>query len=107
MEWLQSGGSAVRDYVERIRVERTELARTLRALGVQAPESQTNFVFARFANAETVWRALAERGIAVRRFPSAPELMDALRITCPGNERDFARLTTALHEIAASENRSS
>ena len=37
MEWLQSGGDHVREYVKRIRMERTALAGTLRALGAGRP----------------------------------------------------------------------
>jgi histidinol-phosphate aminotransferase len=98
-EWLQRGGDAMRAYVDRIRFERQELARVLRSAGADVTDSQANFVFARFQTAEHIWAALAERGIAVRRFPSAPDLSDGLRITCPGNERDFARLIQAINEI--------
>jgi histidinol-phosphate aminotransferase len=104
-EWLQQGGAAVRDYVERIRFERTSLGEVLRELGADVPPSQANFVLARFASAERIWRALARRGIAVRRFPAAPELVNALRITCPGNDRDFRRLTAALLEVGEMEKR--
>jgi histidinol-phosphate aminotransferase len=104
-EWLRQGGEAMRAYVDRIRVERGDLARALRATGASVTDSQANFVFARFPDAERIWSALSARGIAVRRFPSAPELSNALRITCPGNEHDFARLTQAIAESAVSENR--
>jgi histidinol-phosphate aminotransferase len=104
MEWLQHGGPAVRDYVERTRAERTALGEVLRGLSAEALPSQANFVLARFANAERVWQSLAQRGIAVRRFLAVPELANALRITCPGNEPDFRRLTATLREVVELEN---
>ena len=105
MEWLEHGGPAVRDYVDRIRTERSALAEVLRELGAEVEPSQANFVLGRFANAERIWQALGQRGIAVRRFSAAPELANALRITCPGNEHDFGRLTAALREVGELENR--
>jgi histidinol-phosphate aminotransferase len=105
MEWLEKGGSAVRDYVKRIRTERSVLAEVLHDLGAQVSPSQANFVLARFANAERICQELAARGIAVRRFANVFDLADAVRITCPGNEPDFHRLTATLLEVGELENR--
>ena len=76
----------------------------VRALGVGADRSQGNFVLARFAGpkqANAAWEGLAERGVLTRRWLSRPGLEAALRITCPGNEIDFQRLTAALGEVLA------
>ena len=40
--------------------------------------------------------ALAASGIGVRAFPGDPTMSEGVRITCPGGERDFQRLTAAL-----------
>ena len=53
---------------------------------------------ARFSDAEKTWRGLARRGISVRIFPGDPDLAGCLRITCPGNAKEFARLVDALKE---------
>ena len=50
-EWLRLGGDAVADYIRRIRVERAELTQLVRDRRLSA-ESQANFVFARFPNAD-------------------------------------------------------
>jgi HAD superfamily hydrolase (TIGR01548 family) len=58
--------------------------------------SQANFVLVELADAAWVWEALAGLGIAVRRFPGRQGLEQSLRIACPGNAADFARLQHAL-----------
>jgi len=53
--------------VATIREERDRLVASLRALGLQAAESDTNFVlFGRFADQHAVWQALLERGVLIR-----------------------------------------
>jgi histidinol-phosphate aminotransferase len=53
--------------VATIRSERDRLVSSLRALGLQAAESDTNFVlFGRFADRHAVWRALLDRGVLIR-----------------------------------------
>jgi histidinol-phosphate/aromatic aminotransferase/cobyric acid decarboxylase-like protein len=88
-----------------VKHERAVLGALLaRAAGVEVWPSQGNFVFAQFPDARRVQDELSRRGIAVRGYPGRV-LMDnvsldpCLRITCPGNERDFARLCSALGEV--------
>jgi HAD superfamily hydrolase (TIGR01548 family) len=45
------------------------------------------------------WEALAGLGIGVRCFPGRPCLENALRIACPGNAADFARLERGLRAV--------
>jgi histidinol-phosphate aminotransferase len=53
--------------VAAIRAERDQLARSLRDLGLTAPESDANFVlFGRFADRRSVWQALLDRGVLIR-----------------------------------------
>ena len=53
--------------VARIRDERDELVRDLRALGLAVPESDANFVlFGRFADRRAVWQSLLDRGVLIR-----------------------------------------
>lgn len=96
---LIGAGPAMRMAVATIRSERTRLRRLLLDCGVRTLDSQANFVLAEFEDAGRVWRALAAGGIAVRRFEKSAELTNALRITCPGDDRAFARLEQALRAI--------
>jgi histidinol-phosphate aminotransferase len=89
-------------YVARIRFEREALFALLSELGLAAVPSQANFVFARCPagapDPVALRDALAARGIGIRAFPGKRHLGDAVRITCPGDERDFERLALALRE---------
>jgi histidinol-phosphate aminotransferase len=61
-----------------IRAERDQLVTDLRALGLQAAESDTNFVlFGRFADRHAIWQALLDRGVLIREGGPA----DWLRVT--------------------------
>jgi histidinol-phosphate aminotransferase len=89
-------------YIDRVRVERAHLTAFLGDRGALACPSQANFVLARFPDAARVWAALADAGIAVRRFDHEPMLTDCLRITCPGDPADFERLMSTLGDAIAS-----
>jgi len=102
---LAAGGAAlgippdsVRAGLDRVRLERREMASLLRSGGAEVLESQANFLLARFGDAESVWRALGERGIRVKRFAD-PAMHGWLRIGCPGDPADFARLTEGLSAV--------
>ncbi|MFG0305652.1 MAG: pyridoxal phosphate-dependent aminotransferase [Phycisphaerales bacterium JB040] len=86
--------------VSRVNRERSGLTELLRGLGAEPLESHANFVLARVGDAPGVREAFRARGIAVRAFPSRPGLGSWLRITLPGNDEHFERLTSALREIA-------
>ena len=90
-------------YVERVRRQREELAELVTGLGMQAYRSEGNFVFVRTSRA-IFWRdAMAGLGIRVRAWPGHPELGDALRISVPGEPRQFERLRNAFEVIARPE----
>jgi histidinol-phosphate aminotransferase len=90
-------------FVDRVRVERSELIDLLTRLGAASLPSQANFVLARFDDAAGVWTRLLEQGVAVRRFDASGPLASALRITCPGDTAAFERLITALESACVSE----
>ena len=96
---------ARRGYVDRVRSERRVLARTLRELGCDTPNSQANFLLPRLADASRVHGSLLEGGISVRRFDTRPALGDRLRVTLPGDERAFERLQGALHKAISGSDR--
>ena len=61
-----------------IRAERGKLVTDLRGMGLQAAESDTNFVlFGRFADRHAIWQALLDRGVLIREGGPA----DWLRVT--------------------------
>jgi len=97
---LRDGRASMQAHVSRVRRERDALLDLLQELGATAEASQANFVLARFTDAAWVRQALAGLGIAVRGF-SGPEMSNALRITCPGDEDDFHRLQRALRAVLA------
>lgn len=101
--WVEEGEGAVLASVERVKEERRALAALLAELGIDARPSQANFVLARFRDAGLVRDCLAGLGIAVRAFPDRPELVDALRISLPGDPDRFARLCHGLRAAVAPE----
>lgn len=90
----------VRAYIERARLERRALYELLCELGCSPVPSQANFVFARVPDPVALRDKMSERGIGIRIFPGKKNLADAVRITVPGNERDFERVCGALREVA-------
>jgi histidinol-phosphate aminotransferase len=99
MAALENGLAEQRQSIERVRRERAELQTILESHGLAVVPSQANFVFARTPQAESIWRKLLQLGIAVRWFGEQADLKDALRITCPGDEKDFAMLAKALADV--------
>ncbi len=93
---LASAQEPVASFVACIQQERQQLCALLAELGAEPQDSQANFVLARFKNAAWVHAALTGFGISVRIFGERPGLENKLRITCPGNAEDFARLSRAL-----------
>jgi len=90
----------MRENAARVCATRDKVAQELRLLGFDVPESQANFVLARWTgspSAREIFLALRERGIIVRYF-DLRRLQDALRITI-GTDEECAALIDALREI--------
>jgi HAD superfamily hydrolase (TIGR01548 family) len=114
---LEEDEERVRAGVQRVCVEREMIQNELlsRSAGREASkpaehddaaQSRANFVLARFGTPERrdwAWGGLLGLGIAVRRFAHEGRLADAMRITCPGDEGEFARLLAALRAAASPE----
>ena len=83
--------------IEKIKMERTRLTNELRNLGLKVPNSFSNFVFAEYKNAATIFEELKKRNIFVRYFPY-PGLENKLRISVGTPEQDD-KLIRALKEI--------
>jgi histidinol-phosphate aminotransferase len=93
---LDETESSMRSAVERVRVERAELTQDLSRLGVHALLSQANFVLARPEDPGWLDDAFQGQGIAIRSWPRSSALAGWVRIGCPGEPSDFARLRHAL-----------
>jgi histidinol-phosphate aminotransferase len=89
----------MRANVARVRTTRARLAKALADLGFSVLPSEANFVLARRPGADLapLARALAERDILVRHFPT-PDVRDALRITV-GTDEEIDMLLAALREL--------
>lgn len=102
---LRAATAAIRDQayfkanVDKIKTERARLTEALRALGLDVPDSQTNFVLAQCPNAKSVFKALTKAAIYVRYF-KLPHLEDKLRITV-GTPEQNDKLLAALKNIFA------
>lgn len=85
--------------VEKIKAERLRLTEGLRELGMEVPDSQTNFVLAKCLNqnAADVYEELAALDIYVRYF-NYEGLSDKLRITV-GTREQNNKLLAALKDI--------
>lgn len=98
---LAGGDGPMQTFVARIREERTRLTALLAGLGARPRPSQANFVLTQVDDAVALRDGLAARGIAIRAWPGRADLARLVRITCPGNSRDFDRLSCALEEVLA------
>jgi histidinol-phosphate aminotransferase len=96
---LETGEEGVRAFVESVRGERGRITELLTGLGARVWPSRANFVLARVPDARRARERLAGLGIAVRAFPDDPALGGCLRISLPGNDDDFDRLTAALGAV--------
>lgn len=83
---------------------REQWSRMLAERGFTVLPSEANFVLVRCpgGRAEEVREALAERGVLVRSFPSAPALAGTLRVTV-GDGRALRRVEETLDEIRTRE----
>jgi histidinol-phosphate aminotransferase len=88
-----------RNRIAKVREQRTVLAELLLDFGVEVLPSEASFVFARFDHAELVWRGLGALGISVRRFPGRRDVDGWLRITLPGDDENFERLTRGFRTV--------
>lgn len=90
-----------RDALDRVQRERRRLADLLAARDCAPLPSQANFVLADAGTpprARALAAALQDAGIAVRTFDD-DLLRSSVRITCPGDDALFARLSAVLQEV--------
>lgn len=86
-------------YIDSVRRERALLRDDLRAMSFETQSSQANFVLARSPRAGWLRDGLAGLGIAVRGWPGDSLLQEAVRITCPGDAAQLARLRRSIATV--------
>ena len=85
--------------INQIIEERGKLIEALRALpGVEAFDSDSNYILVRVANAAEIWQQLFDRGVLIRDFSKTPLLENCLRISV-GLPEENSYLLQALREI--------
>ena len=90
----------IESFITQVRRERSTLASALERAGAAPTDSQANFVFARHRDPVFVRDLMASQGIAVRAWPGSKDRADALRISCPGNTTQAARVERALDALS-------
>lgn len=96
---LEDFGDLPLENARRTAPMRERVARLLLRAGLEPLPSEANFVFARGAGAGELADGLARRGVFVRCFEGRPELVDAVRVTCPGSDAELARLVLAIDDL--------
>jgi len=98
---LGEGEAAKEAFVAQVRRERPRLREALAAMGARTWPSAANFVTAYVPDAASFSAALARRGVRIRHWVGKDESSreGMVRITCPGEEGEFALLLEALGEI--------
>jgi histidinol-phosphate aminotransferase len=81
--------------VDELRAERDRAVEWLRGIGLQAADSDANFVlFGRFADRHAVWQGLLDRGVLIRE--TGPD--GWLRVSI-GTPEEMAAFRRALEEV--------
>ncbi len=99
LDQMSRPAESFRAHVGQVHQERSDLQALLSELGLRPQESAANFILS--DGADSVWLrdAMAGLGIGVRAFPGVEVLQHAVRISCPGNALDYARLEHALRTV--------
>lgn len=99
-ERLRTGEREMRAHVQEVRRERSALCARVAEWGFIIPASEANFVYLS-TGARTLFlhEALRSLGIVARRLGPSSWQPEALRITLPGDDGEFATLTAALRTV--------
>jgi histidinol-phosphate/aromatic aminotransferase/cobyric acid decarboxylase-like protein len=98
---IGQGEAAKSAFVAQVRRERPRLQEALSAIGARTWPSAANFVTAYVPDAASFSAALAAEGIGIRHWVGKDESSreGMVRITCPGEEGEFALLLAAIRKI--------
>jgi len=98
---LRNHGALIRDRCALVEREREQLRGALSAIdGVRVYDSRANLLLFYVEGAPGVWRALADRGVLVRKFGGTGNLACCLRVTV-GTPEENALFLAALREVLA------
>lgn len=100
---LSRGDEAVEEVVSSVVRNRSSLAETFRAAGVETAPSQGNFLLAEVGDGARFRDAMAGMGIAVRAWPADERLKSRSRITVPSSTGDLRRLEEAVRTVERPE----
>jgi histidinol-phosphate aminotransferase len=89
---LDGDNGSMTEFVQQVRADRSAIEAELVRIGASVSHSQGNFAFALLEDPIWLRDVLAALGIAIRAYPGHPRLGNALRVTCPGNAAECARL---------------
>lgn len=89
-----------RGFVAKIVRERQKLETLAGRLGWETWPQKANFVSLFVPDARSFVEELRDQGILVRYWPGNKDAEGLVRITCPGNDAERARLETALERMA-------
>ncbi|MEX1125537.1 MAG: aminotransferase class I/II-fold pyridoxal phosphate-dependent enzyme [Acidimicrobiia bacterium] len=103
VERLDRPISELTDFVDEVNRERIDLTAVLTDLGTQPFASEANFVLTECGDASWLTSAAAALGVGLRWFPQRSGLETMVRITLPGNQPDFERLTNTLGAVLSPE----
>lgn len=84
--------------INQIISQRTVMLEQLRALpGVEAFDSDSNYILFRVEKADEVWQSLYDQGVLIRDFSHAPYLTNCLRVTVGSPQENQVFLETLTH----------
>jgi histidinol-phosphate aminotransferase len=89
----------VKAFVDEIRLEVRELRALMKHLGFLVSESEANFVLIKSDESIPLANALRRKEIHVRTWQGKPGYENLVRITVPGEAREFSELTGAIESI--------
>jgi histidinol-phosphate aminotransferase len=98
---LETDGGETARFCAQVRADRDRLHALLDRHAIGHTASEANFAFVQTERALWIRDALAGLGIAIRAYPGHPRLGAALRITCPGDEKECDRLLAAMEAAIA------
>lgn len=103
VERLNRPLSELTEFVDEVKRERIDLTAILTDLGTRPFVSEANFVLTESDDVSWLISASAALGVGLRWFPQRQGLEPMVRITLPGNQPDFERLTHTLEAALAPE----
>lgn len=107
---LETARRALLDYqsqmqstVDANKIMRSLVEQLVSDCGGKSLPSQGNFLLVEFDDVDSIWRGLADEGVAIRKFPGNENLKNRVRITCPARPAEFLQLAQSLCRVTGTE----